>query len=355
MYSNIKPPAAAIPQCDSHGAPSALQNYPSFVIAQKRSSQGPGVPYLQFPNQYVTSHGDIYGNLKNQCAALPLVRSTDDDHQTALSGPDTDLVTINKSSETSSRPMNMTPQEKIEKLRRRQKIHAMLAIQKQRQQLAHQVAVAINFVAPNDQRFHTESSCIPADDNLGLPNHTSVGEDGNTVEDTILQQLHDIVDKLDITIRLCIRDSLFRLAQSASQRQCVNKTSSTNASNAREPDAAREDTSSVDRLDRTQVVETETNHIDRVIAHLLFHRPLDFSIKPSPESSYTRASTGQKTDTSSQQLDHLTPRTKHQDDPSPKGLKRAFPSVELHQDDGDKFQQSDVRTNRNSKERTKEH
>ncbi|GAB2216426.1 hypothetical protein Droror1_Dr00024199 [Drosera rotundifolia] len=361
MYSNIKPSVAAIPQCDSHGAPSALQNYPSFVIAKKRSSQGPGVPYLQFPNQYVASRGDIYGNLKNQCAALPLVRSTDDDHQSALSGPDTDVVSINKSSETSSRPMNMTPQEKIEKLRRRQKIHAMLAIQKQRQQLAHQVAVAINSVAHestlNDQRFHTESSCVPAEDNLGLPNHTSVGEDGNTVEDTILQQLHDIVDKLDITIRLCIRDSLFRLAQSASQRQYVNETSSTNASNARKPDAAREDTSSVDRLGRTQVAETETNHIDRVVAHLLFHRPLDFSIKPSgtPESSYTRASARQKTDTSSQQLGHLTPHTKHQDDPSPKGSKRAFPSMELHQDDGDKFQQSDVRTNRNSKEGTKEH
>ncbi|KAL9275271.1 LNK2-like protein, partial [Drosera capensis] len=362
IYSNIKPPAAAIPQCDSHGTPSALQNYPSFVIAQKRSSQGPGVPYPQFPNQCVASHSDIYGNLNNQYAALPSVRSTDDDHQSALSGPDADVVSINKSSETSSRPMNMTPQEKIEKLRRRQKIHAMLAIQKQRQQLAQQVSVAINSVAhestPNDQRFHAESSCVPAEDNLGMPNHTSVGEDGNTVEDTILQHLHDIVDKLDITTRLCIRDSLFRLAQSASQRQYVNETSSNNASNARKPDAAGEDTSSVDRLGRTPVAETETNHIDRVVAHLLFHRPLDFSIEPSgtPESSYTRALSAQKTDISSQQLGHLTPRTKHQHDPSPKGSKRAFPSVELHQDGvSDKLQQSDVRTNRNSKERTKEH
>ncbi|KAL9259889.1 LNK2-like protein [Drosera capensis] len=377
IYSNVQPPAAAIPQCDSHGAPSFLQNYSSFVIAQKRSSQGPGLPYPQFHNQYVASHSDIYGNLNNQYAALPSVRSTDDNHQSALSGPEADVVSINKSSETSSRPMNMTPQEKIEKLRKRQKIHAMLAIQKQRQQLTHQVSVAINSVAhetPNDQRFHTESSCVPAEDNLGIPNHTSFGEDGNTVEDTILQQLHDIVDKvcfsctpclftrklwdynlivenfvlqLDITIRLCIRDSLFRLAQSASQRQYVNEKSSTytSKSNTRKPDAAREDTSSADRLGRTPVAETETNHIDRVVAHLLFHRPLDFSIKPSgtPESSYTRASTGQKTDTSSQQLGHLTPRTKHQHDPSPKGSKRAFPSVELHQDDvSDKFQQSDL-------------
>ena len=37
------------------------------------------------------------------------------------------------------KPLTMTPQEKIEKLRRRQQMQAMLAIQKQQQEFSHQV------------------------------------------------------------------------------------------------------------------------------------------------------------------------------------------------------------------------
>lgn len=41
---------------------------------------------------------------------------------------------------------------------------------------------------------------------------------------------HCLYVQLDMRIRICIRDSLFRLAQSAMQRQCTSDTSSINRS-----------------------------------------------------------------------------------------------------------------------------
>ncbi|KOM37165.1 hypothetical protein LR48_Vigan03g054600 [Vigna angularis] len=61
-------------------------------------------------------------------------------------------------------------------------------------------------------------------------NTMSVAVGNDFVEDTIFYQLQDIISKLDIKIRLCIRDSLIRLAQSATQRHYASDTNSTNKS-----------------------------------------------------------------------------------------------------------------------------
>ena len=54
--------------------------------------------------------------------------------------------------------------------------------------------------------------------------------------------------QLDIKIRLCIRDSLFRLAQSAMQRHYASDTSSTNKSSREELEfVAREESNSQNR------------------------------------------------------------------------------------------------------------
>ncbi|KAK4411122.1 protein LNK2 [Sesamum angolense] len=74
--------------------------------------------------------------------------------------------------------------------------------------------------------------------------------------------------------------SLFRLAQSAMQRQYANDTSS------RDEVLSNKYIVSHERFPKMPDVETDTNPIDRTVAHLLFHRPLDFSGKPAetPES-----------------------------------------------------------------------
>ncbi|MCD7466124.1 hypothetical protein HAX54_002530 [Datura stramonium] len=81
---------------------------------------------------------------------------------------------------------------------------------------------------------------------------------------------------LDIRTKLHIRDSLYRLAQSAEQRlghANLNNGSSDDrrTSGAFVDDGAYRCTGYLD-------METDTNSIDRSIAHLLFHRPSNSSM-----------------------------------------------------------------------------
>jgi hypothetical protein len=100
----------------------------------------------------------------------------------------------------------MTPQEKIEKLRRRQQIQAMLAIQKQQQQLVHQKC------SQENQIQHVEGADLEVEDLSTLasfdPNSPIEQDDSNTVslavndysmEDTVLYRLQDIISKVCFT------------------------------------------------------------------------------------------------------------------------------------------------------------
>lgn len=147
-------------------------------------------------------------------------------------------------------PLSMTPQEKIEKLRKRQQMRALVAIRKQQQEFTQ---------IPNLTSCSNE---IQIDKSL-MVNRSSL-------EDSILHQLENVISTLDIQIRVCIRDSLFRLSQSALKRQYDGERVSTNET----ADVIKEELgSSTKRSARNPEGETKTNPIDRVVAHLLFHRP----------------------------------------------------------------------------------
>ncbi|KAL2937270.1 Protein LNK1 [Bienertia sinuspersici] len=95
------------------------------------------------------------------------------------------------------------------------------------------------------------------------------------IDASSFQQLQNVMEKLDIRTKLCIRDSLYRLARSAERRHnCVNPISGDkedkDASGALLSDGTNKCTGFMD-------METDTNPIDRSIAHLLFHRPSDLS------------------------------------------------------------------------------
>ncbi|VVB17967.1 unnamed protein product [Arabis nemorensis] len=97
-----------------------------------------------------------------------------------------------------------------------------------------------------------ESSCV-----------SSVVDD-ISLEATSFRQLQQVIEQLDVRTKLCIRDSLYRLAKSAEQRHnCMNP----NGGN-----------SEIDKYVGFMDMETDTNPIDRSIAHLLFHRPSDSSL-----------------------------------------------------------------------------
>ncbi|CAI9265567.1 unnamed protein product [Lactuca saligna] len=149
----------------------------------------------------------------------------------------------------------MTPQEKIEKLRRCQQMRAFFAICKQQQEFRQ------------NSSFTSCSNESQIDESLNtLMMNTS------SLEDAISHQLENVVSTLGIQIRLCIRDSLFRLAQNALERKYAI------SSNEQVPNVVTQE-----RLGETKSStrkpkgETKTSPIDRIVAHLLFHRLLKLS------------------------------------------------------------------------------
>jgi len=202
-----------------------------------------------------------------------------------------------KRSEKLENPVSMTPQEKIEKLRRRQQMQAMLAIQQQQQQLGHKVMGSDNLVthasSPRNQNQNPDSiassAVIEGSENMGFTSELnmsrlqeecaggSIVSDDPHLEETIYYQLQDALAKLDVRIRLCIRDSLLRLAQSAMERQSASDRNSINFSTN-----PSEDNNSLSQNDMSNTTkrclpkigdgETGTNPIDRTVAQLLFHR-----------------------------------------------------------------------------------
>lgn len=165
-------------------------------------------------------------------------------------------------------PLRMTPQEKIEKLRKRQQMRALLAISKQQQEFRNQ---------PSCNSYSNESQIDESLSTLISPREWSDSDtrhmmmNTSSLEDTVLHQLQNVISTLGVQIRLCIRDSLFRLAQSAMKRQC--DTVSSNDPNV----VTKERLASTKSSATTFEGETKTNPIDRVVAHLLFHRPPELS------------------------------------------------------------------------------
>ncbi|KAE8669887.1 hypothetical protein F3Y22_tig00112215pilonHSYRG00222 [Hibiscus syriacus] len=291
------PAGNPLAQYENNVATSMLKSSPSSVISQQRQLQGSdSLQYQHVSNMFVAP--SMYGNLTNQYPAIPMlpnIQSGEFNQQTELPCYD---VSPGQSNPLKISVLRMTPQEKIEKLRRRQQMQALLAIQKQKQQLTHQVPCTNQSViqkSTQENHFqHVEGADV--EDLNTLPSFdrnspleqddssmVSVAIDDYSVEDTVLHQLQEIVAKLDVRTRLCIRDSLFRLAQSAMQRHSASETSSTNKIVRDEIEVAKEENKNYNRMSNA---ETQTNPIDRTIAHLLFHRPLELSGKhpETPES-----------------------------------------------------------------------
>nr|TKS08896.1 uncharacterized protein D5086_0000101950 [Populus alba] len=296
--------SSGIPACQlkDHLEPQIMQSSPPSILSQQKQLQGSEqLQYQQISNPFVAPSANRSITNPYSMPGLSHIQSGDFKHQPLASGYEVSSVSgnanpINKLADCPVKPQRMTPQEKIEKLRRRQQIQAMLAIQKQQQQLVHQKC------SQENQIQHVEGADLEVEDLSTLasfdPNSPIEQDDSNTVslavndysmEDKVLYRLQDIISKLDVRIRLCIRDSLFRLAQSAMQRHYAGDTGSTNNSSRDEQVAAEEETSSQRRVVKMPEVETETNPVDRTVAHLLFHRPMDIPGKhpDTPESPFS--------------------------------------------------------------------
>lgn len=196
------------------------------------------------------------------------------------------------------RPPSMTPQEKIEKLRWRQQMQARLAVEHQQQQLDSQkTCMDHSPVHKQPQNIHcqqaevrpmdglskvlhspnTESDSLTPQENPSAVSELTYSDDDGSLEANVLRQLQNVTSRLGMKKRLCIRDSLYRLARSAMQRRFVGDTKGS-SENSEHIEAVGMCTSidieqtQTDRCVGPNDMETETNPFDRTIAHLLFHK-----------------------------------------------------------------------------------
>ncbi|KAE8702194.1 Dentin sialophosphoprotein-related, putative isoform 2 [Hibiscus syriacus] len=147
------------------------------------------------------------------------------------------------------------------------------------QDVCHSEVEGVSVVNPAelDSSYARESSCVISP------------LDKVSLEATSFRQLQQVMEKLDIRTKLCIRDSLYRLARSAEQRHNCSKPKG-GIRDDKDEDAsgssvAEETSKCTGFLD----METDTNPIDRSIAHLLFHRPSDPSQRPVIDAASSKS------------------------------------------------------------------
>ncbi|XP_041990261.1 protein LNK1-like isoform X3 [Salvia splendens] len=112
--------------------------------------------------------------------------------------------------------------------------------------------------------------------------------DDISLEAASFRQLQLVIKQMDLRTKLCIKDSLYRLAQSAEQRR---RNPNLNDSFGDERDAGgASEAEGTNRCASYMDIETDTNPIDRSVAHLLFHRPADSSTTPARSSFSLKSS-----------------------------------------------------------------
>lgn len=199
-------------------AQSMLLSSPSLVPSQPRQlKKSETLQYHQISNSFVTSK---YGNITNPYPAMPVllhIQSGKLTHQPLLSCNEVSpgkAKVVNNSAAASANTLAMTPQEKIEKLRRRQQMQAMLAIQKQQQQISHQVSSIDHSMSQKFQESqfqHVEGTDLEVEHLSVLPsfdpNSPIEQDDSNTiylaldnysVEETVLYRLQDVISKVGL-------------------------------------------------------------------------------------------------------------------------------------------------------------
>ncbi|VAH60606.1 unnamed protein product [Triticum turgidum subsp. durum] len=205
-----------------------------------------------------------YGYPAYPCPTIPAVSNIQaEGHQTNPKAAcyQTSVDPLKQSSSTEkpqdmpSRALMMTPQEKIEKLRLRQQQHALRAIQQQQQQFRQEGSGRDTLVPRAYSRRKKNSDSLGSsgiiDENA--PEQTSACRkeihknsgipDDPFIEEKIYYELKDALGKLDARTRLCIRDSLLRLAHSSSQRQIAGDRTSSNKTKRDEDEVSENDAS----------------------------------------------------------------------------------------------------------------
>lgn len=217
MYGTWSPMGNPSGKYENQLAHPMLLSSASPVLSQQRQlPKSKTLQYQQISSSFVTL--STYGNLTNPYPSMPVlsnIQPGEFKHQNLSSCYEVSpgkTNPVNKSAATPAKPLTMTPQEKIEKLRRRQQLQAMLAIQKQQQQFSHQVS-SIDHSNPQksqeNQILPVEGADLDVRDLSSLPsfdpNSPVEQDDSNTIylavdnypgADSILYLLQDVIAKV---------------------------------------------------------------------------------------------------------------------------------------------------------------
>lgn len=196
------------------------QASPSLGLSQKMQLQGPeSLQYKHFSTPLLAP--PLHANVGNRDPAIPVLPwfHSGEGNRKVASGSEVSSGNsnpLNTFPEILANPLAMTPQEKIEKLRRRQKMQAMLAIQKQLQQFTHQTSTSEHSISQKytdaDQMQLVEAGNFEVSDCPNTlpfldPNSPAAQDDSSTIsmaidncslEEAILYRLQDIVAKVCI-------------------------------------------------------------------------------------------------------------------------------------------------------------
>lgn len=194
-------------QVNGQYAPSSINPGPPLVLTQQSS-----LPRTEpFQHKYFSGAPlgtPLYGSMVNRypmTSVLPQFHPGDENHDLMSSSyevPPSSSNSIKNSDDAAAKPPPMTPREKIEKLRRRQQMRALLAIQKQQLQLGNQVSISDNSGMEGgkievNERLGTFPSLEPSSPAEQYDSNTMSTIFGNcSVEESVLYQLQDTIAKV---------------------------------------------------------------------------------------------------------------------------------------------------------------
>ncbi|PHT51510.1 hypothetical protein CQW23_05972 [Capsicum baccatum] len=263
-YTDSLPEEKKLPS----GAVSTQANFASAGVLQQKQAQDPDFGYLGGSFSYM--HSD-YGHSDGSALhpTLPILKY-ESNGLVSLSPKDSyasnQVQSMEGSPDPSFQVVGMTRNEKVDKL-------------------FNQSGVKVE----NNRDFEGVGISIPTELGSSVVQECSSinsGLDEISEEAASFHQLQRVMEQLDIRTKLCIRDSLYRLARSAEQRHRhanLNIGSGDDTTGPLVSEGTHKCTGYID-------IETDTNPIDRSIAHLLFHRPSDSAVTPARDSSTLKSS-----------------------------------------------------------------
>ncbi|GMJ06777.1 NIGHT LIGHT-INDUCIBLE AND CLOCK-REGULATED GENE 1 [Hibiscus trionum] len=274
---------------------SSCQLFSSSDLQRNKQNVGPdSVNYIRTDIPYIHLS---YRNSSDQVSICPTLPSAKSENNGPSSKMESSYVSNQVQSMESSHGPSfeapaITTSEKRGKLYCQQDTQTPLNRNAKHAKMESEIAICDPITIQNQVRQSEQDECRSEVEGVSVVNPAELDSsnaresscvisplDEVSLEATSFRQLQQVMEKLDIRTKLCIRDSLYRLARSAEQRHNCSKTKGV-ITDDKDEDASGSSVANENKCTGFMDMETDTNPIDRSIAHLLFHRPSDPSQRP---------------------------------------------------------------------------